>query len=277
MDRVTASNSHFAPLGSLPHALTNGMGLAERLRGRTPAVFLDYDGTLTPIVDDPAAATLPTSARKAVERLARLCPVAVVSGRDRADVQALVGIDGLVYAGSHGFDIAGPGWEHQHPDGAAAQPALAAAADQMERALGNVPGLKVERKRYAVAVHVRQVDPAAVPSVDETVERAVNSVKGLRRTAGKMVFELRPALDWDKGRALQFLLDELGLRSAEMLPMYIGDDDTDEDALVTIRDSGLGVIVGTEDRATAAHLRLDDPGETVVFLGLLADLLEGVG
>ena len=262
------------PLTSLPHGLLDPTLLAEHIGERRPAVFLDYDGTLTPIVDDPDAATLPDATRRAIRRLAKLCPVAIVSGRDRADVATLVGIEDMVVAGSHGFDITGPGWEHQFPPGADAQPSLAAAADQLDAEIGDIPGALVERKRYAVAIHFRRVDPDRVDEIDIAVERAVSDHDGLRRTAGKMIFELRPDLDWDKGRALEFLLEQLHLDHPDIVPVYVGDDDTDEDALQVVRHGGLGVIVGDENRPTAAHLRLDDPGETMTFLHRLADLLE---
>lgn len=262
------------PLLDLPHALTDPAVLADHIGHRRPAVFLDYDGTLTPIVDDPDAAVLPDATRRAIRRLAKLCPVAIVSGRDRADVAALVGIDDMVVAGSHGFDITGPGWEHQYPPGADAQPALTAAADQLDEAIGAIPGVLVERKRYAVAIHFRKVDQQRVEEIDAAVDRAVSDHPDLRRTTGKMIFELRPDLDWNKGTALEFLLGELHLDRSDIVPIYVGDDDTDEDALRVVHHRGLGVIVGDEDRPTAAHLRLTDPGEAMTFLNRLADLIE---
>jgi alpha,alpha-trehalase len=266
-----------APLRELPHALSDLGVLADRTAGRRPAVFLDYDGTLTPIVDDPAAAVMSEAMRRAVRRLAKLCPVAIVSGRDRADVARLVGIDDMIYAGSHGFDITGPGWQHQYEAGAAALPALAAAADQLDAEVGSIDGVIVERKRFAVAVHFRMAAEDVVPDIDAAIDRVVEAHPGLRRTTGKMIFELRPDLDWDKGRALQFLLGHLHLDQPDVISLYVGDDDTDEDALRVIRHDGLGVIVGDEDRMTAAHLRLDNPGETMAFLNRLADLLESRG
>jgi alpha,alpha-trehalase len=262
------------PLTTLPHALDDLTELAERLGDRRPAVFLDYDGTLTPIVDDPAAALLPEPTRRAVRRLAKLCPVAIVSGRDRADVANLLDVDDMVVAGSHGFDITGPGWQHEYEPGAEARPALEAAADLLDAEVGSIPGAAVERKRYAIAVHFRRVDEDRVPEIDAAVQRAIEANPGLRRTTGKMIFELRPDLDWNKGTALTFLLDHLHLDQPDVLPIYVGDDDTDEDALQAIHHGGLGVIVGDEDRSTAAHLRLDNPGETMAFLNRLADLLE---
>ena len=93
---------------ALPSALQRVNDIYGRLAGRTMAVFLDYDGTLTPIVRRPEDAELSQSMRQIIGRLAEHCPVAIVSGRDLQDVRSVVGVDRLYYAGSHGFDIDGP-------------------------------------------------------------------------------------------------------------------------------------------------------------------------
>ncbi len=91
----------------LPSALSDGEALNERLAGRHPAVFLDYDGTLTPIVERPATRSFPRACERRCA-LARRCTGCVVSGRDTPVVQQLMGVDDLVDAGSHGFDIWSP-------------------------------------------------------------------------------------------------------------------------------------------------------------------------
>src|ERR1700694_1365691 len=93
----------------LPHALRDAGTLAERMVGKRVAVFLDYDGTLTPIVDRPEDAIISESMREVVRGLARRCTVCGCSGRDRVVVRRLMGGDDLVVAGSHGFDIWSPG------------------------------------------------------------------------------------------------------------------------------------------------------------------------
>src|ERR687893_2817166 len=92
-------------IGDLPDALTRADDLEARLEGKRPAVFLDYDGTLTPIVDRPEDAVISDSMRDAVRGLTERATVCVVSGRDRPLITRWMGIDGLVVAGSHGFDI----------------------------------------------------------------------------------------------------------------------------------------------------------------------------
>jgi alpha,alpha-trehalase len=242
------------------------------------AVFLDYDGTLTPIVDRPEDARLGEPARMAVARLARSCPVAIVSGRDLADVRGLVGLDGLYYAGSHGFDIAGPDGPHAPPAGAAgARPALDAAEGRLREALAAIPGARLERKRFSIAVHYRLVADARVADVERAVAGAHRAQPGLRRRGGKKVFELQPDVDWHKGAAVRWLLRELGLTGPGVRPVYVGDDETDEDAFRAIEPPGAGVVVLDAPRETAATYRLRSPDEVRQLLEGLASALEARG
>lgn len=263
-------------LHAVPRALTHYGEIERALNGRRPAVFLDYDGTLTPIVGRPDLAVLSAEMRATVRDLAGACTVAVVSGRDRADVQRLVGLDGLVYAGSHGFDIAGPeGLRIQHEEGAAFAAAVRHAADRLKQALAPVAGALVEPKRFAVAVHYRQVAPEDVPAVEAAVDALLDKAPQLRKTFGKKVFELRPRLDWDKGKAVLWLLQALKLDGPEVLPFYLGDDTTDEDAFAVLDGRGIGILVGCPARETAAHYVLDRPADVGRFLARFAATLKG--
>jgi alpha,alpha-trehalase len=260
---------------SPPSALERIEDIARGLRGRRVAVFLDYDGTLTPIVDRPEQATLSEPMRRAVARLARSCPVAIVSGRDLPDVRALVGLDMLSYAGSHGFDIAGPGGPHAPPPKATeALPALDAAERRLRDALADVEGATVERKRFSIAVHYRLVPAGGVDAIERAVDDVHRAQPGLRRRAGTKVFELQPAVDWDKGAAVRHLLQGLGLDGPDASPVYVGDDLTDEDAFRTLAQGGVGVVVLDTPRETAATYRLRNPEEVRRLLDELAAALE---
>lgn len=240
------------------------------LDGRRPALFLDYDGTLTPIVPDPDDAVLADEVRSSLERLAELVPVAIVSGRDRADVARLVGVDHLHFAGSHGFDISGPdGLSDQRGD--EFRPALREAADLLDEAVAAVPGAWVQRKRYALAVHYRESPEGAEADLDPIVGEVVGRFPQLRVAGGKAIFEVRPDIDWDKGRAVLWLLEVMGVGDGSV-PVYVGDDVTDEDAFRVLTDgTGIGVVVGTDHRPTHARFSLTDPGEVAVFLDGLID------
>ncbi|NIM49188.1 MAG: trehalose-phosphatase [Gemmatimonadales bacterium] len=262
----------------IPRALEHLDVIARRMRGKRPAVFLDYDGTLTPIVERPELAVLSDEMRAALRDLAELCTVAIVSGRDRADVVNLVRLDSVVYAGSHGFDITGPkGLHMEHEGGAKHAPALREAADALDERLGAVKGALVERKKYAVAVHYRLVAEEDFATVETAVEDAARDHPELRQTGGKKIFELRPRLEWDKGKAVMWLLGALDMDEPDVLPFYLGDDLTDEDAFKALESRGIGLLVAEDPRDTRAHYMLRDPDEAGIFLRHLITNLENAG
>jgi len=263
-------------IATLPSALDHIAEFASRLSDKPAVLFLDYDGTLSPIVARPELAGLSDEMRQVVSQLARCCTVAIVSGRALADVQQLVGLDSLIYAGSHGFSIAGPpGSSLQHEVGAEFEPAAAAAEAQLKQLLQGIDGLLIERKECAVAVHYRLVAETLVPTVARAVEAALAARPTLRKSSGKRVLELRPSVDWHKGRAVQWILDQLDGADSDTVPIYIGDDITDEDAFVCLPDHGIGVVVGSEPRPTAAQYKLLDTNEVYELLKQLARLIGG--
>jgi trehalose-phosphatase len=252
-----------------PSALLRRPEIASRLEGRTPAFFLDYDGTLSPIAPRPELARLPAATRDVLRRLAARFPVAVLSGRGREDVAALVGLDPLIYAGSHGFDIAGPALRREVGEGLPEIVDRTAAG--LRAGLAGLPGVLVEPKRFAVAVHFRLAQEADLPRIERAVDAAVAAHPELRKTLGKKIFELRPALEWDKGKALLWLLEQLGRESVlPLFPFFIGDDLTDEDAFRAVKGRGLGILVADAPRVTAADYSLRDPEEVREFLTVLS-------
>jgi alpha,alpha-trehalase len=257
-------------------ALEHADRIAHRLAQHELALFLDYDGTLTPIVDRPEQATLSADMRSLLTRLAERCTLAIVSGRDRQNVQDLVRLDTLIYAGSHGFDITGPDGLHLEYDEAThSLPELDRAERQLHERLGNIEGAFVERKRFAIAVHSRLVADKDVGRIEETVDQICQQYAGLRQMRGKKVFELQPDVAWDKGRAVLWLRETLGLDRPQVVTIYIGDDVTDEDAFRAIsnHDLGLGIMVTSSTSETHAPYYLRDCGEVQQFLGNLLNLL----
>lgn len=260
----------------VPSALERYAEIERELGGRRAAVFLDYDGTLTPIVERPDLAVLSEEMRNTVRNLGKICNVAIISGRDRTDVQRLVGLDELVYAGSHGFDIAGPdGMRIQHEEGTAFKASLQRSAARLCEVLASVKGAFVETKRFAIAVHYRQVAVDDVPAVEAAVDNILKDTPDLRKTFGKKVFELRPRLDWDKGEAVLWLLRTLRLDGPEVLPFYLGDDTTDEDAFAALQGRGIGILVGCPAHETAARYVLDGSADVGRFIGNIATTLAG--
>ena len=267
-----------ASIDRLPHALRDAERLNERLAARRPAVFLDYDGTLTPIVDRPEDALISEEMRDAVRGLAARCTVCVVSGRDRRVAQDLMGVDDLVVAGSHGFDIWSP--EHgtlEHAAGSGFEELIERVTARAREEADGIDGTLVEPKKASVALHYRLVSPADRPRIKAIVDQLLDEHPDrLKVTPGKMVFEIQPKLDWDKGKAVLYLLDALDLDRDDVVPLYLGDDITDEDAFRALADRGVGIFVGHADdpevgaRDTAAAFVLDSTEEVQRFLDTLA-------
>src|SRR5437899_787729 len=265
-------------IDNLPHALSEGEELAPRFASKQLVVFLDYDGTLTPIRDRPEDAVISDSMREAVRRLAKRVPVGVVSGRDRRVVQELMGLDNLIVAGSHGFDIWSPAaGSIQREVGASFEGLLREVEARLSAELANLPGALVEPKKSSVAAHFRLVPEEQRPRVKEIVDAILSEHPAeLKVTPGKMVFEIQPKLDWDKGKAVLYLLEALGLDRDDVVPVYLGDDITDEDAFRALAGHGIGIFVGSADdpetvgRTTAADYVLNTIGEVEEFLNRLA-------
>ena len=254
------------PDGPTP-AMDQLEALAEQAATGRLVFFLDYDGTLTPIVPRPENALLSDEMRDLLDELASRSTVAVVSGRDLTDVQSMVGLEDLLYVGSHGFDIAGPGGLlRTHDEARSHLPELDSAEEELRERLAQIAGARVERKQFAIAVHYREVAQEDVHSVETAVDRVHAEHTGLRRKGGKKVFELQPDVDWHKGRAVEWILERLGWDGPDVLPVYIGDDVTDEDAFETLRERGVAIRVGPPDEATLAHHVLADTEEVQTFL-----------
>ncbi|MBN3508688.1 trehalose-phosphatase [Mycolicibacterium septicum] len=259
----------------LPDALNAYDHLIGVMAGRDAFVCLDFDGTLSQIVGDPDSATLVGGAAEVLRSLAALCPVAIISGRDLSDIRQRVGVPGLWYAGSHGFEMVGPdGGGYQNEAAAATIPIVRQAATELGEVLDSIPGVRVEHKRFATTVHYRNVAHSQISDVVEAVSR-YGRLYNLRMTTGRMLVELRPNLDWDKGTALAWIRRRVS-RSGRGLPVYVGDDITDEDAFDAVRFSGIAVAVRhpeDADRPTAAQFSLGSPREVVRFLRRVSERL----
>ena len=254
--------------------LPSALDAIEPLLERAPRVLvcLDYDGTLTPIASRPEQAVLDNATRHLVREIAELCPTAIVSGRDRRDVERRVQVPEAFYVGSHGFDVAGPETRPlQLAIGDPYLPSLDAAEALLRDGVARIPGALIERKRFTIATHSRLVARELLPEIGALVDEVLERFPDLRREPGKEVVEIQPNVAWDKGKSVLWLQEALGLEDA--LAMHVGDDITDETVFAVLADAGAGISVGTEDRVTAARWRLRDPDEVAALLRLMIPLL----
>ncbi|XP_062028047.1 probable trehalose-phosphate phosphatase D [Rosa rugosa] len=261
-----------------PSAMSMFEQITNASKGKQIIMFLDYDGTLSPIVEDPDRAFMSNEMRKAVRAVARYFPTAIVSGRCRDKVYSFVKLSELYYAGSHGMDIRGPSKSNKYKNANQAvlfQPAneFLPMIDEVCKILvektKSISGARVENNKFCLSVHFRCVEEKSWAALAEQVRLVLNEYPKLKLTQGRKVLEIRPTIKWDKGKALEFLLESLGYaNSSEVLPVYIGDDRTDEDAFKVLSDrgQGFGILVSKVPKETNASYSLQEPAEVKDFL-----------
>ena len=261
---------------AIPDALERREEIREWLEGAGGLVLgLDFDGTLAPIVEEHTEAALTDESRAALRRLADHPGVAlgIVSGRALDDLIERVGVEGAVYAGNHGLELGYDGEWSVHPAVEGITPEIDRVCAELDERLGDVPGYAVENKRVTATVHFRNTPEEHVPRVLEAVEAIVDGTDGLGVSEGKEIREVRPTVEWDKGRVMELL----AAAAPEGWPaMYVGDDTTDEDAFRAIQSDGVGVRVGSgtgeeAERETAAAYRLDGQAAVPRFLEWLGE------
>jgi trehalose-phosphatase len=276
---VKGFHKDFMYTQNLPSAFQYLNKDASPFQHKHPVFFFDYDGTLAPIVKDPAKAAMGQSMRSLLKRLSEKYPVAVVSGRDISDIQEFVDLDNIVYAGSHGFRISGPdGLTMEHEEAIKLIPLLDRIEMIVEQALGTVPGIEVERKYFAIAVHYRNAAPNSFKLVNRTVTEILKKFPDFRKSRGKKVVEVRPALDWHKGKAVKWIMEKMSLDyPQEHMPVFIGDDLTDEDAFRYLGDNCIGILVGWHGQPSAADLHLAGVDEVYKLLHVLVQQASATG
>lgn len=266
-----------------PPALNSFQHIMNQAGSKKIAIFLDYDGTLTPIVDDPDRAFISDKMRDAVRKVAKYFLTAIISGRSRDKVHDLVGLSELYYAGSHGMDIMVPVNEklsdeftnQQGREVNLFQPAkeFIPMIDEVFRTFvintKSIKGANVENHKFCASIHYRNVEEKNWSVVAQCVYDILKEYPRLRLTHGRKVLEVRPAISWDKGKAVEFMLESLGCsQTDDVLALYIGDDRTDEDAFKILRERnlGYGILVSPNPKESNASFSLKDPSEVQQFL-----------
>jgi len=251
-------------------------------RGRRPVLLcLDYDGTLTPIVRTPREAVLDAGVREVLIKLARIpwFRVDIVSGRGLKDIKKMVGVRGLIYAGNHGLEIEGPRVRFESQLIPRLRGVLEQVKNDLKKKLSGLSGVLVEDKGLTLSIHYRLVQKEDLPRIKEIFQEATRFFlvrKKIRITSGKKVFEVRPPLEWDKGKVVPWLLNAQKpiLKKGDLYPVYIGDDATDEDAFRALKKKGLGIFVGRPKKSYATYY-LKSPQDVRKFLKQVLVLCRG--
>lgn len=219
--------------------------------------LLDFDGTLSPIVDDLHKAVLPPRTKQWLKKMQKQkdIKVAIVTGRSLSDIRKRVGMKGIIYAANHGMEIE-VGGRLVLNKGKKFFKAIAEIEKKIIQAVASVSGVIVEMKGSSLSVHYRKVKSVArqrwVIARTRRALRGQLQKNGLQLTRGKMVLEVRPRQYWHKGKAVLWIWRHYAVGH---LPIYIGDDVTDEDAFSALRSRGITILVG-KPRKTAAQYRM---------------------
>ena len=267
--------------------------LKNRLSGKFILLFLDYDGTLTPIVETPAKAVISKERKDLLDKLSTNphCRVAIISGRALSDIKSLVGLKNIIYAGNHGLEIESPKIKFSRlPFDIRRDPAMAGESQVSPRLksivrhiyedavskFSKIKGVLIEDKGLTISVHYRLVDEKDIQEFlgifNEITDPYI--VRGkIKINSGKKVYEIRPPVMWDKGKVVLWLLARQQFLSGEnkIFPVYIGDDVTDEDAFKVLKKKGLTIFVGEQVNSEAQYY-LKTAEEVTEFLRLIRDL-----
>ena len=244
--------------------------LKEELSNRYIMLFLDYDGTLTPIVSSPRKALISREAKGILNELSNSpkCKLAIISGRGLKDIINIIGLKGIIYSGNHGLEIKGPKIKFESIVSSRYKAVLEQIKNDLNKKLSSIEGAFVEDKGLSLGLHYRLVDKNNIPQVKTIFHEAVilylvrNKIK---IKTGKMVLEVRPPSEWDKGKVVLWLLARQGFALKGFVPIYIGDDKTDEDAFKVLRNKGITIFVG-KPKPSYAQYYLKDTNEVKEFL-----------
>jgi len=254
------------------HVFDEWEDLSARIKSsRQLLLLLDYDGTLTPIVERPEAATLPDRIKIILKSLSqkKTTSIGIISGRALTDLRSRVSLPNIIYAGNHGLEIEGPGIKFLHPIAEEIRATLHLLNIVLKKSLQTIEGAFVENKGLTLTVHYRQVrDQKKEGEVGHVFEKSVGVARMLGRiktTTGKKVYEIRPPVSWDKGKAVKMMLKDYG--KGAVLPLYIGDDLTDEDAFAVLQEGqGISIYVGGDNPSSNARYYLESTAEVEEFL-----------
>lgn len=235
----------------LHHSL---LSIDSFLKNKPISLLLDFDGTVSDFAPTPRKAKISPAAKRALIKLRRTCPIVIISGRPLHTLKRKVGIGGISYAGDHGLT-----WEIDSRKGGMPVPeryiqAISAIGRRVRPISRTYSGLLLEHKHTALTVHFRNVPPSLRPSVKKVITRAVHAVvedSGLLITWTKVAVEFRPPIKWNKGDFAKLFLRTIARTfKHSFVPVYAGDEPSDEDAFKVMR-KGITIRVGSRGKSAA--------------------------
>ena len=254
--------------------------VAARVKGAEHILLLiDYDGTLTPIVKKPELANLSLQMKECLQELAGNphLTLGIISGRTMEDLQERVGLNGIIYVGNHGLEIEGPGITYVNPVARETKPFLHSLCQDISKELAGIKGAIIEDKGLTLSLHYRLVDEAQVGELNRIfceIAKSFAAPGRIKVGEGRMVYEVKPAVDWDKGKAIALIAQNLSWKG-EPLTIFLGDDVTDYDGFRMVdKSGGISIYVGEEDAESVAQYLLCSPKETYQFLSMLREVLK---
>lgn len=247
------------------------------------ALFLDFDGTLSPIASIPSLARPVPGLRKILQQLSRnsRIRIAIISGRSLEDIKKKISVPGLIYAGNHGLELSSGSFQLIHPSAQKKIPLMNEIAQRLKSVIQSVAGALLEHKTLTLSVHYRRVEKTKREHLQNAVLKTVSHYLEedlIKITWGKCVLEIRPNVRWDKAALIRWLLlrkHKFGIPKKPFL-VYFGDDETDESAFSEINQKGgLSVKVGHEKTKTNAKFLIAHPKHVCLWLKQLGKLYAG--
>jgi trehalose 6-phosphate phosphatase len=251
-----------------------GEGIIEDVRSHSRrAFFLDYDGTLTPIVRDPSKAFLSPPYRETIASVVAREGnfVCIISGRSIDQLREFIGLKDLFLVGNHGMEISGPDVAYVNEGALRAKPLMGEIAETLRSTQRDFEGTVVEDKGLTVSLHYRTVPERQHPHLKRSFYQAMEkflATNAVIVTGGKKILEVRPHAVWNKGSAVEWLLGCLSEHSPgeKPYPIYIGDDKTDEDGFRALKSRGLTILVSPRRRSSEASYFIRDVEDVYRFL-----------
>ena len=263
------------------HLFVEWNKLKTKFKNKFIYLFLDYDGTLTPIVDTPEKAVLHREVKEILKKLTinSKCKIAIISGRSLKDIKNKIGLNNIFYVGNHGLEIEGGKIKFESRNSSEIKLIIRQIREDLSNRLSTFKGVFIEDKGLTLSFHYRLADKKGMTSIKKIFDEVTHlylTQNKIKINPGKMVYDIKPLVTWNKGTAVLLLLEQQRtlIREEPVIPIYIGDDVMDEDAFEVLKDKGLTIFVGEPCKSKARNY-LKDHTEVTKFLNQILEIQNG--